>query len=269
MKQDPENIKASEKFVKLLDIMDTLRGENGCPWDLEQDHQTLMPYLIEEAYEAVETIEENSSPKRLAEELGDVMLQIVFHSRIGKENGEFTASDVLDSINAKMIRRHPHIFGNVKVSNSEEVLRNWEEIKLQEKGCAPRKSLMDGIPHRLPALLYARRLQERAGEVGFDWESIDGVIDKFEEEAEEMREAIKANEKDKVMEELGDLLFALVNVARWLEINPEEALRATAKKFIRRFQHIEKTADTNGKKMSDMSLDEMEEIWQESKKTEK
>jgi MazG family protein len=128
---------------------------------------------------------------------------------------------------------------------------------------------MDGIPHRLPALLYARRLQERAGEVGFDWESIDGVIDKFEEEAEEMREAIKANEKDKVMEELGDLLFALVNVARWLEINPEEALRATAKKFIRRFQHIEKTADTNGKKMSDMSLDEMEEIWQESKKTEK
>ncbi|MCE1245118.1 MAG: nucleoside triphosphate pyrophosphohydrolase [Firmicutes bacterium] len=269
MSIDPRNNEAAEKFAKLLDIMDTLRGENGCPWDLEQDHQTLMPYLIEEAYEAIETIEENSDPKRLAEELGDVMLQIVFHSRIGKEKDEFSASDVLDSINAKMIRRHPHIFGDVKVSNSDEVLKNWEEIKLKEKGCAPRKSLMDGIPHRLPALLYARRLQERAGEVGFDWEKIDDVMDKFEEEAEEMREAMKANDKEKVSEELGDLLFALVNVARWLEINPEEALRATSKKFIRRFRKIENTAESSGKMISDLSLDEMEEIWQASKKDEK
>lgn len=261
------NTRIAQKFVALLDIMDRLRGENGCPWDKLQDHKSLMPYLIEETYEAIEAIEENDS-RKIAEELGDIMLQIVFHSRLGKETGEFTAEDVLEFINSKMIRRHPHIFGDVKVENAGDVVRNWEEIKLKEKSCHPRESLMDGIPRTLPALLYARRLQERAAEVGFDWQGIEGVLDKFEEEAEELRAAIKSGDKQKITDEFGDLLFALVNVGRWLGINPEEALRLTSKKFIRRFRNIEKTAEQNGKNLSDMNLDEMEEIWQDSKRDE-
>lgn len=268
MKPESTNNKYAKKFVRLLDIMDILRGENGCPWDKEQDHKSLLPYLIEETYEVVETIEEEN-PKKTAEELGDLLLQIVFHSRLGKEDGEYSIGDVLDSINKKMIRRHPHIFGDVKVNSSKDVLKNWEEIKMKEKSVTPRKSLLDGIPGKLPALLQAKRLQERASQVGFDWEDIYGVIDKFEEEAEELRDAIKSGDRDKMTDELGDLLFALVNVGRWLGINPEEALRRTGKKFIRRFQRIEKTAKENGKKLQDMGLYEMEEIWQNSKKDEK
>jgi len=260
-----QNEKYARDFVHLLDIMDTLRGENGCPWDKEQDHLSLLPYLIEETYEVVEAIEEVNS-KKMAEELGDLMLQIVFHARLGKEDGEYTIGDVLESINKKMIRRHPHIFGDVKVNSSKDVLKNWEEIKMKEKSATPRKSLLDGIPGKLPALLYARRLQERAAQVGFDWEDIYGVIDKFEEEAGELRDAIKSGDREKMTDELGDLLFALVNVGRWLGINPEEALRRTGKKFIRRFHRIEETATENGKKLQDMGLYEMEEIWQRAKK---
>lgn len=259
------NEKAAGEFRKLLEIMDRLRGKDGCPWDLQQDHHSLMPYLIEETYEVIEAIDEGV-PERIAEELGDLTLQIVFHARLGKEEGTFDAGDVMDSINRKMIRRHPHIFGDVKADTPEDVLKNWEEIKLKEKGVRPRKSLLDGIPRSLPALLHSRRLQERAAEVGFDWEDVDGVIDKFEEEAEEMRDAIKSGDRDKMTDELGDLLFALVNVGRWLGINPEEALRRTGAKFTRRFQQIEKAARQNGKKLSDMGLYEMEEIWQASKK---
>jgi len=261
------NSEYAKKFEKLLDIMDTLRGKNGCPWDLEQDHQTLMPYLLEETYEALEAIEDKKPPK-IAEELGDIMLQIVFHSRVAKESNDFTIGDVLDSINSKMIRRHPHIFGDVKVNSSEEVVKNWEEIKLREKSHTPRKSLMDGIPRDLPALLHARRLQERASEVGFDWPDINGVMEKCLEEAKELREAIKQDDREKMTDELGDLLFALVNVGRWYGINPEEALRKTGKKFIRRFRHIERTARKSKRNLSDMTIWEMEEIWQSSKKDE-
>ncbi len=263
-----KNEKYAEKFVKLLDIMDQLRGENGCPWDLEQDHKTLLPYIVEETYETVEAIEDEC-PRKLSEELGDVMLQIVFHSRIGKETGTFDVGDVLDSINEKMIRRHPHIFGDAKVNSSKEVLQNWEEIKLKEKGHTKRESLMDGVPRDLPALLKARRLQERAAQVGFDWPEIGGVIDKIEEEIGELRGALKTKNRDKIMDELGDLLFALVNVGRWLEINPEEALRHTSKKFIRRFKFIENFAKENNMDLNEMDVWDMEEIWQASKKEEK
>lgn len=262
-----ENNNYLDKFKKLVDIMDTLRGEKGCPWDLEQDHRTLMPYLIEEAFEVIETIE-GEMPQKLCEELGDLLLQIIFHARIAKENGEFEIGAVLDSINNKLIRRHPHIFGETKVKDSREVLRNWEEIKMKEKKDAPRKSLLEGIPKSMPALLLARRIQERAAQVGFDWENVDGVIDKISEEIGELREAARSGEKEKVQDELGDLLFALVNIGRWLDINPEEALRQTSRKFKRRFQEIEKTAVERGTKLSHMGLDEMEAIWQESKKME-
>lgn len=262
-----ENTQSACKFAKLLNIMDILRGAEGCPWDKEQNHKTLMPYLIEEAYEVIEALEENN-PQRIAEELGDLTLQIVFHSRIGKEEKTFSANDVLESINDKMIRRHPHIFGNTKVSTADEVLKNWEEIKLQEKGCKKRTSLMDGIPRSLPALLYSRRLQERAAESGFDWDNIEGVLEKCDEETQELKHAIKLKDHNKIEEELGDLLFAWVNAARWFNINPEQALRKTGDKFIRRFKYIEKQAEEKGLKLSQMTLDEMEEIWQDSKKLE-
>lgn len=254
----------TEKFRKLVEIMDTLRGENGCPWDREQGHRSLMPYVIEEAYEVVEAIEEDDMEK-LCEELGDLMLQIVFQARIAKEEGNFTIADVLNSINNKLIRRHPHIFGDVSVKNSAEVVKNWEEIKLKEKGVTRRSSLLDGIPFSMPALLHARRLQQRAAEVGFDWENIDGVLEKAEEEIEELREAVKTDNKEKIADELGDLLFVLVNLGRWLKINPEEALRNTSRKFIRRFRHIEKTAQKMNKDLSEMGLYEMEDIWQDAK----
>jgi tetrapyrrole methylase family protein / MazG family protein len=256
-----------EKFKRLVEIMATLRGDKGCPWDKQQDHRTLMPYVIEEAYEVIEAIEEEKSDK-IAEELGDLLLQIVFQAQVAKDNGEFTIAEVLDHINDKLIRRHPHIFGDVKADTPDQVLKNWEEIKLKEKGATMRKSLLDGIPSTLPALLYARRLQERAAGVGFDWESVDGVLEKAEEEIQEMREAIKTGDKEKITDELGDLLFVLVNVGRWLEINPEESLRKTSKKFIRRFSHIEQKAKLIGKDLSEMDLYEMEDIWQSSKENE-
>jgi tetrapyrrole methylase family protein / MazG family protein len=256
-----------DKFQRLVNIMAILRGDKGCPWDKQQDHRTLMPYVIEEAYEVIEAIEEGK-PDRIAEELGDLMLQIVFQAQVAYDNGEFSISDVLDYINDKLIRRHPHIFGEVEASTPGEVIRNWEEIKLKEKGATMRKSLLDGIPTALPALLYARRLQERAAGVGFDWETVDGVLEKAEEEVEELREAIKSGDRDKITDELGDLLFVLVNVGRWLEVNPEEALRKTSKKFIRRFSHIEQKAKMLGKNLSEMDLYEMEDIWQSSKELE-
>lgn len=256
---------AGDKFQKLLDIMDTLRGEGGCPWDLEQDHRSLTPYLIEEAFEVAEAIE-GGTPAMLCEELGDLLLQIVFHARISKESSEFDSGDVIDSICRKLIRRHPHIFGTVKVNGSGDVLRNWEQIKMKEKKDSPRKSLLDGIPCSMPSLLLARRLQERAAQVGFDWPDVEGVLDKTREEIGELGEALAGKDPEKIKDELGDLLFALVNVARWAGVNPEEALRHTSRKFTGRFHCIEESARKQGRSLPDMGLDEMEEIWQESKK---
>jgi len=259
-----EKEQISKKFLTLVEIMERLRGKNGCPWDIEQDHKSLMPYLIEEAYEVLESIEENN-PVKMCEELGDLMLQIVFHAQIAKEAGEFSMTGVLDSINEKLVRRHPHIFSDVTVETPEQVKKNWEEIKLKEKGGARRKSLMSGIPKAMPSMLYARRLQERAAGVGFDWPAIDGVFDKLHEEILELKEVAHTKDREKITDEMGDLLFGLVNIARWLDVNPEEALRRTSAKFVKRFAFIEEHARRAGIDISGMSLDEMENIWQDAK----
>ena len=252
-------------WERLLGIMQTLRGEPGCPWDKEQTHQSLTPYLVEETYEVLEAIEDEE-PLRLKEELGDLLLQIVFHAQIARENGDFDADGVVQSLNEKMIRRHPHVFSDALVSSSAEVLRNWEEIKLREKGIRRRNSLMDGIPVSLPALLQAERLQGRAAEVGFDWPDLLGPLQKIQEESGELCRAWEQKDPGKVREELGDLLFAVVNVGRRMGVNCEEALRLSSKKFIERFHFIEEKSRLVEKSLSDLNLEEMDGFWNEAKK---
>lgn len=229
-------------FDQLVAIMAELRSEHGCPWDREQTHLTLTRYLEEEAYEAVEAIEAEDFD-RMREELGDVMLQIVFHAQLAREEGRFNADDVCRAINDKMIRRHPHVFGEAgSLETSGEVLQRWEQIKLQEKGASKRESLLDGIPKALPSLLQAERVQGRAAEVGFDWPDLAGALGKVAEELEEVRQA----GPDEAEEEIGDLLFATVSAARKLGVNPETALRRTLKKFSERFRAMEAQGPMEG-----------------------
>jgi tetrapyrrole methylase family protein/MazG family protein len=256
----------ADGLLHLLEIMARLRGPDGCPWDREQDHQTLKKYLIEEAHEACEAIDHNV-PDKVADELGDVLLQVVFHAQIGLENGTFDMADVLDHINTKLVVRHPHVFGDVKVDSSKEVLQNWEANKAKERGS--HASLLDGIPKALPALLRARRIQERAAQVGFDWNNIGEVLDKMEEEVREFREACDRHATDRIEDELGDFLFAVVNVARYLDTDPEAALHRTVRKFIRRFRYIEDKLRENGRTFEESSLKEMDAYWDEAKRTEK
>ncbi|MFQ6617042.1 MAG: nucleoside triphosphate pyrophosphohydrolase [Fidelibacterota bacterium] len=251
---------SQSKFDELVDLMKRLRGESGCPWDREQTHKTLRKYLLEEAYEIIETIDEEKW-NELKEELGDLLLHVVFHSQIASERGEFKISDVLDSIIDKIKRRHPHVFGNVKVKGSEDVRRNWEEIKYNEG----RRSRLDGVPRELSALLRARRLQMKAAEVGFDWEKESDVWSKVEEELGEFKTACKSGIPEKMEEELGDLLFSLVNLSRFIDVNPEDALRKTVTKFVARFKKIEEELEKEGKKPEDVSLEEMDHIWERSK----
>ncbi|HHY41590.1 MAG TPA: nucleoside triphosphate pyrophosphohydrolase [Thermoanaerobacterales bacterium] len=252
----------------LVEIMAKLRGNPGCPWDKSQTHETLKPFIIEEAYEVVDAISRKSR-EDLIEELGDLLLQIVFHSRIGEERGEFDIGDVIEGICEKMIRRHPHIFGDVAVEGTDEVLKNWEEIKREEKDMKSEAESMMNIPKALPALMKAFKVQEKAARVGFDWDDISGAIDKVYEELDELKEVYNAGNSDKIREEMGDLLFACVNVARFLEVEPELALNDAVKKFINRFNFVEATAAEFDKSLQDMSLQEMEELWQQSKKQEK
>jgi tetrapyrrole methylase family protein/MazG family protein len=250
----------------LLGIMGTLRGEPGCPWDKEQTHQSLTPYLVEETYEVLEAIE-NDEPLRLKEELGDLLLQIVFHAQIAREKGLFDAEGVAKCICEKMIRRHPHVFSDARVSSPAEVVRKWEEIKLREKGAAPeRNSLLDGIPASLPALLQAERIQGRASEVGFDWPDIRGPLQKIREESEELAAASESGDIEKVREELGDLLFAVVNTGRRMGVNCEEALRLSSKKFVERFHYLEEKGRLFEKSLSDFNLEELDGFWNEAKK---
>jgi len=249
---------------RLLGIMQTLRGEPGCPWDKEQTHQSLTPYLVEETYEVLDAIEDGD-PLRLKEEMGDLLLQIVFHAQIARENGDFDANGVVQGLNEKMIRRHPHVFSDAHVSSSAEVLKNWEEIKLREKGVRSRNSLMDGIPASLPALLQAERLQGRAAEVGFDWPDLQGPLQKIQEESGELCRAWEQKDAGKVREELGDLLFAVVNVGRRMGVNCEEALRLSSKKFTERFHFIEEKSRLIEKSLSDLTLEEMDGFWDEAK----
>jgi len=252
----------------LVEIMAKLRGNPGCPWDKSQTHETLKPFIIEEAYEVVDAISRKSR-EDLIEELGDLLLQIVFHSRIGEERGEFDIGDVIEGICEKMIRRHPHIFGDVAVEGTDEVLKNWEEIKREEKDMKSEAESMMNLPKALPALMKAFKVQEKAARVGFDWDDISGAIDKVYEELDELKEVYNAGNSDKIREEMGDLLFACVNVARFLEVEPELALNDAVKKFINRFNFVEATAAEFDKSLQDMSLQEMEELWQQSKKQEK
>lgn len=247
-------------FGDLVEIMALLRGPNGCPWDKEQTHQSLKPYLVEESYEAVEAIDHEDF-SHLEEELGDILLQIVFHAQIASEEKRFEISDILAGIISKLRRRHPHIFGEASVRTAEEVRIRWEEIKKEEKG---RESALEGVSKALPALLYALSLQERASRVGFDWPSIEGVTEKVREEVDELGTAgISEAERE---EELGDVLFSLVNLSRHLGIDPEIALRKTAEKFRTRFVHMERSALSRGKDLAEMSLEEKDKLWEEAKK---
>lgn len=248
-----------EKFQELLDIMRRLRKE--CSWDKEQTHDSIKANTLEEAYEVVEAIDEKQYSE-LKDELGDLLLHIVFHSVIAEDANSFQIDDVIDSIREKLIRRHPHVFGDVKVNNNDDITRNWETIKLSEKG---RESVLDGIPKRLPELHKAFRLQEKAAKVGFDWEKKEEVWLKVEEEISEMQQAEVREDFDKLEEEMGDLFFSLVNYSRFIGINPTNALRKTNEKFVKRFQFIEKSLEREGKKVYDATLPEMDVFWEESK----
>jgi tetrapyrrole methylase family protein/MazG family protein len=247
----------------LIEIMARLR--DGCPWDREQTHRTLVPYLIEETYEVVEAIEADDL-EALCEELGDLLLQIVFHSQLGAEVGKFTVADVVDALSNKMVRRHPHVFGDAVIEDVDSQWRSWEKLKAQEKTGRARKSRLDGIPQALGALQRGQRMQEKASRVGFDWPNIGGVLEKLHEELTELSQARREKHDDAhVREELGDVLFTIVNLARSLGIDAETAMREANGKFYRRFAFMEERAAAAGKTLSDLTLDELEELWQQAK----
>ncbi|MGZ3888443.1 MAG: nucleoside triphosphate pyrophosphohydrolase [Flavisolibacter sp.] len=244
----------AEAFDRLVTIMNDLREK--CPWDRKQTIQTLRQMTLEESYELADAITENNW-KDIKEELGDLLLHIIFYSKIASEQAQFTIEEVIEGISQKLIDRHPHIYGDVKVENDEDVKRNWEKLKLKEG----KASVLSGVPKTLPALIKAMRLQEKARQVGFEWEDKDQVWEKVKEEEGELHQAIGLNEKDKIEEEFGDLLFSLVNFARFLNIDAENALEITNKKFISRFTQMETKALSSGKDLKEMSLEEMDAIW--------
>jgi len=251
-------------FNDLINIMDMLRSDNGCPWDKEQTIDSLKKYLLEESYEVLDAIEEGDKYKHY-EELGDLLLQIVFQSKIAKDEGLFTIDDVVNSICKKLINRHPHIFGGDKIFKAQDVEQKWESIKKEEKGQTSMTQIMKEIPKNMPSLLRSYKVQKKAKEVGFDWDEVDSAFDKVYEEIEEIKEVYKTDKTDRISEEIGDLLFSVVNVSRMLGIEPETALNMTTKKFINRFEYVENTAKEQGKKLEDMSLKEMDMLWEQSK----
>jgi tetrapyrrole methylase family protein / MazG family protein len=252
-----------ENFKRLVEIMAILRGPGGCPWDRKQDHKSLKPYLIEEAYEVLEAIESEDDEK-FSEELGDLLSQIVIHSQIAAERKAFDIEIVAGKIADKLIERHPHVFAHKSELTADEVLHNWEKIKL-EKAAEKDYSVLQGVPPSLPALLKAFRVQEKVGRYGFDWKKPDDVIIKVKEEMAEFEEALKLNEKSMQEYELGDLLFSLVNLGRHLGMQPEEALNAAIRRFTNRFQYIETKLRERGKALSDSNLEEMDALWNEAK----
>lgn len=247
---------------ELLKIMSALRAEKGCPWDKEQTRESLKPFIVEEAYEVLEAIDEKNTDN-IKEELGDLLFQIVFQCQIAKEKGEFEMTDVIDNIGEKMIARHPHVFGDANYKTTDEVLAQWEMQKKKEG--KNRESVIDGVPKTLPSLLRAHRLQDKAARVGFDWEKVEDVIKKLDEEIEEFKNAFNSKKPEEIEDELGDIFFALVNIARFIGVNPEDALRKTISKFISRFRYIEMAAADLGRKLTDMTLDEMDKLWNEAK----
>jgi tetrapyrrole methylase family protein/MazG family protein len=253
-------------FKELVNIVEKLRAPGGCPWDREQTRETLKPFLVEEFYEVIDAIEEDNS-SGMKEELGDLLFQIVLQSQLSKEEGIFDINDVITGISEKMVRRHPHVFDNTHLESSDDVAERWEEHKKKEG--KNHRSILDGVPRALPALLRAREIQLKATKVGFDWKRIEDVFNKLDEEIREFKSALEKKKYTDAEEEIGDIFFVLVRIANFVNINPEDALRKTIKKFDSRFRHIEKEACSQGKKLSEMTLEEMELLWNAAKQAHK
>ncbi len=250
-----------KKFEELVEIVEKLRAPDGCPWDREQTNQSLLPYFIEEVYELIESVDEENWDT-VKEELGDLLLHMVFQASIGEDEGKFKLADSLTNVNEKLVRRHPHVFGNAKADAAFHAKQNWEAQKHKEKG---RKSRLDGVPKNLPALVRAQRLQQKASYAGFDWDEVEQVWDKVHEEIQELKDAQSNEAKDHIAEEIGDVLFAVVNLARYLDIPAEDALRKTNQKFTSRFSKVEEGIKAQGKELEDASLEEMDAIWEMAK----
>lgn len=263
-----ENNYSNEKkysMTDLIEIMQKLQSVDGCPWDKEQTHESLTKCLIEEAYEACDAINEKS-PEKMAEELGDVLLQVVFHAQIGQEENTFNMDDITDTICRKLIYRHPHIFGKEQFDSSEQVLESWEKLKIVEKGFQSQAESMKNIPKTFPALMRAYKIQQKAQRVGFDWPDISGALKKLYEETQELKQAIDQKDNEQQQEEAGDLMFAIVNVCRFLDLDPEQCLNSASDKFIKRFTHVEKSCVDNGFDMKQMTIKELDSFWDEAKK---
>lgn len=257
----------SNKFEQLVTIMRKLRGPGGCPWDAEQTHESLTRYLLEETYEVIEAIDAKS-PEHIQEELGDLLLQPVFHAVIAEEAGQFSIDDVINGICEKLIRRHPHVFADMNINDSSAQVENWERIKKQEKG-DENLSAISGVPPGLPALMMAHKITEKASRVGFDWNHSDQVFSKVLEELHEFEEAWAEGHRDQMEDELGDLLFAIVNLGRFLALNPEEALRKTIRRFQKRFSYVESNIIKQGRGMNEATIEEMDLLWEQAKKEER
>ena len=253
--------KTAQVFLDLIDIIERLRAPDGCPWDKEQTHESLLPYFLEEAYELIESVELNDW-ETLKEELGDVLLHILLQAQIAKESNKFDIMDSIKGINVKLIKRHPHVFGNQKKNNSVQTKKDWEIQKHTEKR---RESRLDGVPNKLPALVRAQRLQEKASYAGFDWDKIDGAWEKLDEELNELKQAQKLGRIENIKEEIGDVLFSVVNLSRFFNVAAEDMLRKANRKFIKRFKKVEQKIKEQGKKLEDSDLKEMEEIWEQLK----
>ena len=253
-----------EEFDRLVQIFERLRAPGGCPWDAEQDHKSISQCIIEESYELFDAII-NEDRDHMQEELGDVLLQVIFHSIIARDHGEFCLKDVINGLADKLISRHPHVFEDVQLNSAKEVIRNWEKLKKSEKGKVGRESILDGIPTSLPSILAARKIQSVVSRVGFDWKDSCGVMEKIREEVAELDEAIHSENTDAMENEIGDLLFSVVNLARKCKVDPEAALRRTNRKFRKRFDAIEKESKRRGVSLEEMDLQDMDEIWEESK----
>lgn len=266
----PKNKSTREWFEKLVKLQARLRAPNGCPWDREQTHMTLRTYLIEEAYEVVEALESGDDAK-FAEELGDLLLQVVFHADIAKGEGRFDIADVIEGIHEKMVRRHPHVFGEKRAKDAKAVLKSWEKIKAEERKAkgiqesAKPASLLDGVSHALPGTMEGFQLTRRAARIGFDWNSAEGVLEKLSEEAAELKKEIASGNSKQIEEETGDLLFAAVNLARFLHVDPEIALKKANAKFAARFREMERLAREGGTELADVPRPEMEKLWERAK----
>ena len=257
-------LKEKYSFNDLLHVMERLRAENGCPWDREQTHESLKIYMIEETYEVLEALDAGDM-KKFCNELGDLLLQIVFHAQIAKENNVFDIDDVTTEICQKLISRHTHIFGDAKADSAEQVIENWEAIKKKEKQIKSQAGVLKDVPSNLPALMRSYKVQQKAAQVGFDWDDIEDVFGKVDEEIQELRDVYRSKNVERITDELGDALFALVNLSRFLRIQPELALTGTINKFIGRFEYIEQQSAKEGRKLEDMTLAEMDVLWNEAK----